>query len=259
MGHSAGLGVSTEMPGAVKLFFNQAASFSPTYFYGLLLTDTNLIVGDAHDVAGFHGQRLGVHLYQTTASLQDLFATQESDRWRRLQLHRSPERIGPLERYRFHGVRTMHPRRRRNTALTGEPRYRSGEFGYGGDGTTTRGGDEYWRGTTPTVCQPAGACRCEPIAAAPCVRLRAARRTLPGSSGNTGRLRRRSSTSSGWSWQMRNGRATRRRVPGRPAGTRLRHWLGSRRGWSAVPAGGFFGSRGLFEWCVHPDAEHARA
>ena len=140
MGHSAGLGVSTEMPGAVKLFFNQAASYSPTYFYGLLPTDTNLIVGDAHTTSpDFTVSDLESYLYQTTASLQKTFSPRrnltvggdysytdrlnESDLWRDIASY---------------GVRGMYSERvGRNTALTGELRYRSGEFGYGGDGTTT--------------------------------------------------------------------------------------------------------------------------
>jgi len=140
MGQSAGLGVSTELPGAVKLFVNQAASYSPTYIYALLPADTNITVGDARTTSpDFTVNDLESYLYQTSASLQKTFSPRRNltvggdygytDRLNESALWRD------IDSY---GARGMYSEKvGRNTALTGELRYRSGEFGYGGDGTTT--------------------------------------------------------------------------------------------------------------------------
>jgi hypothetical protein len=147
VGNNAGLGASVRLPGRNTLLLNQSAVYSPTYLYGLFPTGTVVEPGDAGLASPDFTTRTEFrsYSYTTTATLRHDFSPRsnltgigeyqytdrlnESDRWR------------DVASYALRGEYSQNVSP--STAFTSRVRYRSGEFGYGNDGTTTELGVDF--------------------------------------------------------------------------------------------------------------------
>ena len=143
VGHSAGLGMSARLPGRATLLMNQAAAYSPTYLYSLFPTGASIEPGDAatttpdYSVSDFES-----YSYTTTMTLRHDLTRRNSvsaagefaytDRLRETALW------SDISSYNLRGEYSQGLGR--NASVTAEYRYRSGKFGYGGDGITTEMG-----------------------------------------------------------------------------------------------------------------------
>jgi len=137
VGHSAGIGLNAETLGGTGLVVNQSAAFTPGYLFGLFPTVGELEPGDSGMTAPDYAvSDFESYTYTTTMALSHnigsrstVSATGEFQYTDRLK---ERERWTDLSSYL---LRTQYSRNAtRNTAVSTEIRYRSGVFGYGGDG-----------------------------------------------------------------------------------------------------------------------------
>ena len=125
---------------------NQAAAYAPTFLFGLFPTDVAVEPGDSGMTAPDYSiSNFDSYTYTSTASLRHDFS------------HRSnfvfygdfqyTDRLHENVRWRdvsSHSMRAQYSRNiSRTTALNAQYRYRSGDFGYGGDGITTESGVDF--------------------------------------------------------------------------------------------------------------------
>jgi hypothetical protein len=153
VGHSAGFGMSTRLPGSVTLFANQAASYSPMYFYGLFPRALDIEPGYAastlpdYAVTDFYATT-----YATTTMLRkdinrrsNLTANADytyTDRQNETDVWRD----GTL--YRIRGGYSVGTTR--NTRLTVGASYRSGQLAYLAERAATEVGvDALWDYSRP--------------------------------------------------------------------------------------------------------------
>jgi hypothetical protein len=145
-GYSAGIGFNTSLGGRTTLFLNQAASFSPTYLYGLFPTDAQPLPGDAHTTStDFTVSTYESYLYATNLSLKREFSPR-----RRIELigdYLYTDRLHESDMWTdidSYGVGIGYVQRvARTTGLSARVRYRSGSFGYTSQGTSTEVGAEF--------------------------------------------------------------------------------------------------------------------
>jgi hypothetical protein len=146
VGHSAGVGLSTRLPGRTTFLVNQAAAYSPTYLYGLFPTGSPVVPGDATTTTpDFAVSDLESYTYTTTASLSHDFTRRNS--FSAIGQYRYTDRL--RETALWNDVSAYEIRGRyaqgvgRNAGMTTQLRYRSGEYGYLADGLTTEVGLEF--------------------------------------------------------------------------------------------------------------------
>jgi hypothetical protein len=164
LGHRAGIGVSTAPFAGWTLFANQSAAFSPAYFYGLFPASNTLQPGNAGVTAPDYTvpnytdpvNSYESYSYTTSTSLthgigsrgivslagQFMYTdrVQETPRWSDISSY---------------SLSTQYSRKTsRNVAFATELHYRSGQFGYRGEGKTTelalQGGVDYTRPVSGT-------------------------------------------------------------------------------------------------------------
>lgn len=143
VGHSAGVGFTTETLGGTTLFANQSAAFTPAYLYGLFPGIGALEPGDAGLTAPDYGvSDLESYLYTTTMSLTHGLGRRSSVSATGEYFY--TDRLGETDTWSdisSYGLRGRFSRNTtRNTAMSTELRYRSGEYGYRSGGTTTEFG-----------------------------------------------------------------------------------------------------------------------
>ena len=153
VGHGVGVGVTTRLPWRMTLFVNQSASYSPAYFYSVFPAGPTDIPGFADttnpDFAVNNG--LESYTYMTQVRLgRDLtqrdtlsFTGQYdySDRVARRELPLNLMQWNDVSSFLVLGQYTR--RVSANTNLSGEARYRSGDYGYGFEGKSTEAGLQF--------------------------------------------------------------------------------------------------------------------
>jgi hypothetical protein len=143
VGHSAGFGVTTTTLGGTTLFVNQSAAFTPTYLYGLFPSTIAIDAIEPGDpgvtAPDYVVNDLQSYVYTTTMALShslgrrnSISGTGEFSYTDRLA---ETETWSDISSYAVRGRYTRNTTR--NTALSTELRYRSGEFGYRGSGIIT--------------------------------------------------------------------------------------------------------------------------
>jgi hypothetical protein len=146
VGHGAGIGYSRQVMDRTNVSISQSATYSPTYMYGLFPVDDSAAVGAApatsldYSVGDFES-----YTHLTTVSLRRDFTRrnrltvsgdyQYIDRLRETDLWSDSNSYSASAEY-LHNVA-------RNTALTGSVRYRSGAYGYTGEGKTIEAGVDF--------------------------------------------------------------------------------------------------------------------
>jgi hypothetical protein len=146
LGHSAGVGFSRQVAARTTLSVNQSATYSPTYMYGLFPVESSTAPGAAPATSlDYAVGRFESYSYVTMLSLRRDFTArnsfmvtgdyQFSDRLHETDLWNDISSYSARTEY-VHNLA-------RNTALIGGARYRSGEFGYSGQGITTEVGLDF--------------------------------------------------------------------------------------------------------------------
>jgi hypothetical protein len=151
--HSAGFGISTRLPGHVTLFANQAASYSPLYFYGLFPRTVDIEPGYAastlpdYAVTDFYATN-----YLSTLTLRHDLGRRSNvsvgGDYTYTDRHNETDNWQDASAYRVRGGYSVGTTR--NTRLTVLGSYRSGELGYLADRVTSEVGmDALWDYTRP--------------------------------------------------------------------------------------------------------------
>jgi hypothetical protein len=155
VGHSAGVGANVRLQPRTSLFANQSASYTPPYFYGLMLpglaeiepgdaasTRSDFAVGNGQESVNYVSTvRMGHELARRRSvniGGEYLYTDRlhETEDWRDVSL------------YSLRGGYSFSPTR--NTGLSGNIQYRSGDMGYKGHGKTTELGlNVRWNYTRP--------------------------------------------------------------------------------------------------------------
>ena len=146
LGHSAGIGYSRQIMSKTNLSINQSAQYSPTYMYGLFPVTASVAPGAAPPTSlDYSVGRFESYTYVTTLAVRRDFTRrnsftatgdyQYSNRLRETDLWNDVSAYGVRGEY-LHNVA-------RNTVLTGAVRYRTGEYGYTGQGKTTEAGGNF--------------------------------------------------------------------------------------------------------------------
>jgi hypothetical protein len=145
-GYSAGAGFSRQLPGRFNLSVNQSAAYSPTYMYGLFPVDASTAPGAAPAISlDYAVGRFESYDHVTSVSLRRDFTRRNS--FTATGEYQFTDRLHETD---FWNDITSYVARgeyvhnlARNTALTGRARYRSGDYGYVGTGTTTEVGFDF--------------------------------------------------------------------------------------------------------------------
>jgi hypothetical protein len=145
-GYSAGAGFSRQLPGRFNLSLNQSATYSPTYMYGLFPVDASTAPGAAPSTSlDYAVGRFESYDHVTMVSLRRDFTRRNS--FTAIGEYQFTDR---LHETAFWNDITSYVARgeyvhnlARNTALTGRARYRTGDYGYVGTGTTTEVGVDF--------------------------------------------------------------------------------------------------------------------
>ena len=164
VGHRAGIGVSTATGGGWTLFANQSAAFSPAYFYGLFPSSTPLQPGNPgitapnYTVPNYTDPVNSFESYSYTTSMSLTRGIGSRSGVSAAGQFMYTDRVEETETWSdvsSYSLSTQYSRNTsRNMGFSTELRYRSGEFGYRGAGTTTefglRGGVDYSRPISAT-------------------------------------------------------------------------------------------------------------
>ncbi len=143
VGHSAGVGVTRTTAGGLTLLLNQSAAYTPAYFYGLFPATSPIEPGNPGVTApNYTVADHRTYTYGSTASLShsvgsrsNVTATGEFMYTDRLQETETWSDISSYSVRGRYGRNTT-----RNTTMSTELRYRTGEFGYRAGGKTTEVG-----------------------------------------------------------------------------------------------------------------------
>jgi hypothetical protein len=141
VGHSAGFGVTTTTLGGTTLFVNQSAAFTPAYLYGLFPSTSAIEPGDPGVTApDYTVNDLESYVYTTRMTVAHSLGRRNSVSGNGEFIY--TDRLGgetatwtDISSYAVDGRYSRNTTR--NTVLSTELRYQSGEFGYRGGGTTT--------------------------------------------------------------------------------------------------------------------------
>jgi hypothetical protein len=141
VGHSAGIGLTTTTVGGLTVLLNQSAAYSPASFYGLFPIETPVAAGDPGITAPNYtvGNNFQAYTYTTSMSLtHDIgrrsYVTATGEFFYTDRVHETST-WSDISSYSLRGRYSRNTAR--NIALSTEFRYRSGEYGYRGGGTTT--------------------------------------------------------------------------------------------------------------------------
>lgn len=143
VGHSAGLGMTTQTLGTTMLSLNQSAAYSPTYLYSLFPGNADVRPGDPGTTApDYLVSNSNSYVYTSTLALAHRVgrrgtvtatgAYEYTDRLKETPTWKD------ISSYNLRGQFSRNATR--NTAFSVTGSYRSGEFGYGGNGLTTEVG-----------------------------------------------------------------------------------------------------------------------
>jgi len=141
VGHNVGIGLNTTTVGGLRVLVNQSAAFSPASFYGLFPNGTPLEAGDPGVTAPNYtvgNTNYQSYIYTTSVQLtHDMgrrsFVTALGEFFYTDRVHETPT-WSDISSYSLGGRYSRNTAR--NIALSTELRYRSGEYGYRGGGTT---------------------------------------------------------------------------------------------------------------------------
>jgi hypothetical protein len=136
-GHSGGLGAQVRLPGRTTWLINQSAAYTPAYLYGLFPTGAVIEPGSQGTTApDYSVSDFNSYSYTTTTALRHSLTPRSSvagtadfvytDR------QRESEQWRDVSAYSMRGEFARNVTR--NTSLSASAQYRSGEFGYAGEG-----------------------------------------------------------------------------------------------------------------------------
>jgi hypothetical protein len=145
-GHSAGLGLTSRLPGDTTVFVNQSAAYSPTYLYGLFPTGAVVEPGDPGTTAPDYSiSDFESYNYTSVATVRHEFTRRSSftafgdyiytDRLRETARWQDISAYSVRGRYSHNFARS--------TVVSAQMRYRNGQYGYAADGSTTEVGADF--------------------------------------------------------------------------------------------------------------------
>jgi hypothetical protein len=154
LGHSAGFGLEARLPNETTFLVNQAAAYSPTFLYGLFPTGSTIAPGAPGTTApDYSVSDFESYSYTTTATLRHDFTRRNS--LTGVADYSYTDRLNETAQWRDVSAYSLRGRYAQNvarsTTVSGQFRYRNGQFGYGADGSTTEVGLDFGLEYTKTL------------------------------------------------------------------------------------------------------------